>query len=94
MSKKDILATLNQKNLSQVEFGEAGKNLSFDTKKSIEQENLSGIVFEETPTRLYPNGIFASHLVGYAALPSGGEEEASSTDLTGMMGIELLMMIY
>ncbi|SIO06810.1 penicillin-binding protein 2B [Carnobacterium alterfunditum] len=89
MSKKDILATLNQKNLSQVEFGEAGKNLSFDTKKSIEQENLSGIVFEETPTRLYPNGIFASHLVGYAALPSGGEEEASSTDLTGMMGIEL-----
>jgi len=89
MSKQDILATLNQKNLSQVEFGEAGKNLSFDTKKSIEQENLSGIVFEETPTRLYPNGIFASHLVGYAALPSGGEEEVSSTDLTGMMGIEL-----
>lgn len=89
MSKQDILATLNQKNLSQVEFGEAGKNLSFDTKKSIEQENLPGIVFEETPTRLYPNGIFASHLVGYAALPSGEEEEASSTDLTGMMGIEL-----
>lgn len=91
MSEKDILATLNQKDLAQVEFGEAGKNLSFDTKKSIEEEKLPGIVFEETPTRLYPNGIFASHLVGYAALPSGEEEEeaVSSTDLTGMMGIEL-----
>ncbi|WP_407372395.1 penicillin-binding transpeptidase domain-containing protein [Carnobacterium sp.] len=89
MSKEDILTNLNQKNLSQVEFGEAGKNLSFDTKKSIEEEKLPGIVFEETPTRLYPNGIFASHLVGYAALPSGKEEDVSSTDLTGMMGIEL-----
>lgn len=90
MSEKDILAILNQKDLSQVEFGEAGKNLSFDTKKSIEEEDLPGVVFEETPTRLYPNGIFASHLVGYAALPFGEEEEeVSSTDLTGMMGIEL-----
>ncbi|MER2225813.1 MAG: penicillin-binding transpeptidase domain-containing protein [Carnobacterium sp.] len=89
MSKEDILANLNQKDLNQVEFGEAGKNLSFDTKKSIEEEKLPGIVFEETPTRLYPNGIFASHLVGYAALPSGEKEGVSSTDLTGMMGIEL-----
>lgn len=89
MSKEDILTNLNQKDLNQVEFGEAGKNLSFDAKKSIEKEKLPGIVFEETPTRLYPNGIFASHLVGYAALPSGKEEEVSSTDLTGMMGIEL-----
>ncbi|MER2173972.1 MAG: penicillin-binding transpeptidase domain-containing protein [Carnobacterium sp.] len=89
MSKEDILTNLNQKDLSQVEFGEAGKNLSFDTKKSIEEEKLPGIVFEETPTRLYPNGIFASHLVGYAALPSGKKEDVSSTDLKGMMGIEL-----
>ncbi len=94
MSKEDILTTLNQKGLNQVEFGEAGKNLSFDTKKSIEEENLPGLVFEETPTRLYPNGIFASHLIGYAALPFGAADDEttktiSSTDLTGMMGIEL-----
>lgn len=89
MSKEEILAKLNQKDLNQVEFSEAGKNLSYDTKKGIEEENLPGIVFEETPTRLYPNGIFASHLIGYAALPSGEETDVSSTDLTGMMGIEL-----
>lgn len=89
MSKEEILTKLNQEDLDQVEFGEAGKNLSYDTKKDIEEENLPGIVFEETPTRLYPNGIFASHLVGYAALPSGEETDVSSTDLTGMMGIEL-----
>ena len=89
MSKEEILTKLNQEDLDQVEFGEAGKNLSYDTKKDIEEENLPGIVFEETPTRLYPNGIFASHLVGYAALPSGEKEDVSSTDLTGMMGIEL-----
>ena len=39
MSKEEILTKLNQEDLDQVEFGEAGKNLSYDTKKDIEEEN-------------------------------------------------------
>lgn len=92
MSEADILKRLNQKDLAQVEFGSAGKKLSYDIKTAIEKEKLPGIIFEETPTRLYPNGIFASHLVGYAELPTdkNGEtkETTSRTDLKGLMGVE------
>lgn len=92
MSEADILKRLNQKDLAQVEFGSAGKKLSYDIKTAIEEEKLPGIIFEETPTRLYPNGIFASHLVGYAELPTdkNGEtkETTSRTDLKGLMGVE------
>lgn len=92
MSEEEILKKLNQKNVNQVEFGSAGKKLTYDIKSSIEEEKLPGIIFNETPTRLYPNGIFASHIVGYAELPTNedGEvsEDSSNADLSGLMGIE------
>ncbi|WP_034550727.1 penicillin-binding protein [Carnobacterium funditum] len=92
MSEADILKKLKQKDLSQVEFGSAGKKLTYDIKSAIEEEKLPGIIFDETPTRLYPNGIFASHIVGYAELPTNedGEisEHSSNADLIGLMGIE------
>ncbi|UJF15128.1 penicillin-binding protein [Jeotgalibaca sp. MA1X17-3] len=87
MSKTEILNVLQQENVNQVEFGRAGVNLSYSTKADIEEEELPGIVFVETPSRLYPNGIFASHLVGYAAVDKEDEEENEEL-LTGMMGIE------
>ncbi|MGB6178219.1 penicillin-binding protein [Carnobacterium sp.] len=92
MSEEEILKKLNQKNVNQVEFGSVGKKLTYDIKSSIEEEKLPGIIFNETPTRLYPNGIFASHIVGYAELPTNedGEvsEDSSNADLSGLMGIE------
>lgn len=88
MSEEEIVQKLSQ-DLSQVEFGIAGKNLSYDIKSDIEAENLPGIFFTETPTRLYPNGIFSSHLVGVAQLPTteDGEEEVGK-EMVGLMGIE------
>ncbi len=92
MSKEEILATLSQADLKQVEFGTAGTNLNYATKAQIEAENLPGITFEETPSRLYPNGVFASHLVGYAQSTAEEDEEATNKNkkLLGMMGIEAL----
>lgn len=84
MSNSEILSLLNQENVDQVEFGLAGTNLSYGIKAAIEEEELNGIFFEETPSRLYPNGVFASHLVGYAAVDSESEDSV----LVGMMGIE------
>ena len=84
MSNSEILSLLNQENVDQVEFGLAGTNLSYGIKAAIEEEELNGIFFEETPSRLYPNGVFASHLVGYAAVDSESEDSI----LVGMMGIE------
>ncbi|MEY8661998.1 penicillin-binding transpeptidase domain-containing protein [Ligilactobacillus faecis] len=66
--------------LYQVELGSKGKNISMETKKKIEAENISGIKFTSAQARLYPNGIFASHLIGLA------ENEQSS--LVGVMGLE------
>lgn len=92
LSDEEILTILNQEDQAQVEFGTPGKKLSYDIKSDIEAENLPGIIFEETPTRLYPNGIFASHLVGLAQLPTSLEDESeeniSRNDLVGLMGIE------
>lgn len=82
MSQEEILRILNQEGVDQVEFGLAGTNLSVTTKTAIEEEQLPGVTFRETPARFYPNGIFASHLVGYAAMDEKGEQ------LEGMMGIE------
>ena len=65
LSKEEIVKILNQKDVSQVEFGNAGKNLSVQVKDKIEAEKLPGIKFSESPARYYPNGIFASHLIGY-----------------------------
>ena len=66
--------------LYQVELGNKGKNISMETKKKIEAAKISGIKFTSSQARLYPNGIFASHLIGLA------ENENSS--LVGVMGLE------
>jgi len=83
------------KEASQVEFGIAGSNLSYDTVRKIEQElkqkDLTGIKFQESQTRLYPNGTFASHIVGLAENQTENEEMNSTNQLTGTMGIEKTM---
>lgn len=88
MSKTEILNILQQENVNQVEFGKAGVHLSYSKKAEIEKEKLPGIVFVETPSRLYPNGIFASHLVGYAAVDKEDDDKENGKLLKGMMGIE------
>ena len=54
------------KDSKQVEFGTIGRNLTELTKLAIEQLNLPGIDFIETVKRYYPNGDFASYVIGYA----------------------------
>ncbi len=54
------------KEAKQVEFGSIGRNLTELTKLAIDELNLPGISFTETVKRYYPNGDFASYIVGYA----------------------------
>lgn len=82
MSEEEIYRLLSQENVDQVEFGLAGTNLPYTTKAAIEGEELPGVTFRETKDRFYPNGVFASHLVGYAAMDEKGEQ------MEGKMGIE------
>jgi len=71
----------------QIEFGTAGNNIALTTKEKIEAQNVSGLHFVESEARLYPNGTFASHLVGLTT--SKSQANSDQTRLTGSMGIEL-----
>lgn len=73
------------------EFGSKGKNLSLETKKKIEKdldkEKITGIYFTEHPDRMYPNGQYASYIVGYAQPEKADEADSKITGKNGM-GIE------
>ena len=90
LDEEDVLAYLD-KEVDQVEFGAAGRNLSYHTtshiKAELKERELKGIVFEEKKKRLYPNGTFASHTVGLAQYPDT-DEDNHNKQLVGVMGLE------
>lgn len=87
LSEKKILKYLHPKHKEyQVEFGTAGSGISLATKKKIMAMHLPGIHFDETPSRLYPNGRFASHIIGIAQ--PFNDKKNHSINLIGTMGIE------
>ncbi|WP_430597561.1 peptidoglycan D,D-transpeptidase FtsI family protein [Enterococcus sp. AZ177] len=73
----------------QVEFGSKGKNITLETRQKIEdelkQKKLAGLYFEGHPARIYPNGVFASHFIGYT---DSVDAEDDSKGLVGKMGLE------
>ncbi|RLK62941.1 penicillin-binding protein [Atopobacter sp. AH10] len=94
--KKDMALTLNRvlgvdydqtlrrlsSNKDQLEFGNAGSNLSKSQKKELELSGLTGMAFTPNPARIYPNGVYASHIVGFTKL------KEKTNNLIGQIGIE------
>lgn len=73
----------------QVEFGTAGKGLTELKKEEIESLGLIGIDFIESQKRYYPNGDFASYVIGYAKDKEVEDENGTSyIEITGELGIE------
>ena len=62
---KKILKDGKEEEKFQVEFGAAGRDITYETKKKIEKLKLPGITFTREMKRFYPNGIFASHVIGF-----------------------------
>ncbi|TWT28101.1 penicillin-binding protein [Planomicrobium sp. CPCC 101110] len=88
--RESILAILEngvEKDLYQVEFGSAGREISHTKMKEMEKEELPGILFVKDLKRLYPNGAFASHLIGFAM-----KEELDDGQIVtkGKMGLEAI----
>ena len=83
-SYERILEILN-KDAYQVEFGTGGKNLSQLEMEAIRNLNLPGIDFIKSTKRYYPNGDFASYLLGYT---KNKEDEDGNTWIVGELGIE------
>ena len=79
-----ILELLN-KDAYQVEFGTGGKNLSQLEMEAIRDLNLPGIDFIKSTKRYYPNGDFASYLLGYT---KNKELDDGNTYMVGELGIE------
>ena len=79
-----ILEILN-KDAYQVEFGPGGKNLSQLEMEAIKKLELPGIDFIKSTKRYYPNGDFASYLLGYTVTK---ENEAGDSYMVGELGIE------
>ncbi len=65
MDKNRLLNYLNR-NLYQIELGPEGRGINIQKKEEIESLNITGIEFIEDTKRNYPNGDFASYIVGYA----------------------------
>ena len=82
---------------SQVEFGTVGNKLSYDTvgqiQSDLEDQGLTGITFEENQSRLYPNGTFASNIIGLAQDTSESDQvddqdRDENDQIQGVMGLE------
>ncbi|MBT2694687.1 penicillin-binding protein [Bacillus sp. ISL-55] len=85
MSESEIYKRLTKEKAWQVEFGKAGRDISHQTKREIEEEKLPGITFLRDSKRFYPNGVFSSHLVGFVEKE---ETEDNKTVTSGQLGIE------
>ncbi|MEI4771155.1 penicillin-binding transpeptidase domain-containing protein [Psychrobacillus sp. FJAT-51614] len=90
LPEQDILDILN-KNIKagkyQVEFGKSGRDISYKVMSEIKNNNLPGIIFVQDMKRLYPNGQFASHLIGFALKEENEDGEAVPV---GKMGLEYI----
>ena len=82
---KSVLINGKENNKYQVEFGSIGKGLSELAKEEIDELNLQGIDFIKDIKRYYPNGDFASYLIGYTV---NKEDDDGNKFITGEMGIE------
>lgn len=89
--KETLLATLKQgveKDRYQVEFGAAGREISHSTMLEMKEQDLPGVLFVKDLKRLYPNGVFASHLIGFALKEEEADGDAGKTK--GIMGLEAI----
>ena len=76
-----MLSRLEKEGVYQVEFGKYGSRLTELTKLSIEELELPGLSFIESSKRFYPNGSFASYIIGYAKTDENG-------NIVGELGVE------
>lgn len=90
MTEQEITSLLEKSIKSekyQVEFGKAGRDISNKVMEEIKSNKLPGITFIEDLKRLYPNGQFASHLIGFALKE---EKEDGTAEPVGKMGLEYI----
>ncbi|WP_339215431.1 penicillin-binding protein [Ornithinibacillus sp. FSL M8-0202] len=79
---------LSNEKAKQIEFGTIGKGISIQTKEEIDALKLPGINFVRENIRYYPNGMFASHIIGFARETNPEDDEEAEAEIEGVAGIE------
>ena len=82
---RKILKNGKKEEKFQVEFGASGRDITYETKNKIEKLKLPGITFTRELKRFYPNGIFASHVIGFTETE---QTEENKTITVGKLGLE------
>lgn len=85
---KTILENGVENDRYQVEIGSIGKGITELKKDEILALNLPGISFTESKKRYYPNGDFASYVLGYAKEQEVKKDGETAIEIVGEMGIE------
>lgn len=93
---KNKLADIMKKGIenksTQVEFGKLGKGISQKTKEKISKLHLPGIDFIKESTRYYPNGMFASQIIGFAKTEEKRTKDGFYVrNINGITGMEKQM---
>ncbi|WP_190319155.1 penicillin-binding protein [Weissella cibaria] len=81
-----VLANARKQDLNQVQFGQHGLKMDVTTYKKVKALKIPGIIFTPGTSRFYPNGKFASDLVGMTS--EKVNDKTGKQTLTGMMGLE------
>ncbi|GEN30338.1 penicillin-binding protein 2B [Cerasibacillus quisquiliarum] len=88
--RKRLEKGLNDKKTKQLEFGSYGRKLSEKQKDKIQALEISGIHLAKESIRYYPNGNFASHVIGFAKQETS-KKNAFETVMQGTTGVEKVM---
>ena len=70
-----------------MEFGQKGTNLTYQDKEKLKMD-MPGISLYPETERFYPNGNFASHLIGMA------QKDPDTGQLNGALGVEKIFNSY
>ncbi len=90
---KEFLVSMMSQDRYQVELGMYGSGLTELKKDEIKALGLPGISFTESQKRYYPNGDFASYVIGYAKTKEveyydENDKKCVSNEIVGELGIE------
>ena len=89
MSEESLIKLLSLEGRYQVELGPGGRGITELKKEQIEKLRLPGIDFIESSKRFYPNGDFASYVIGYAKPNDHTIDGKTKSIIDGELGIEL-----
>ena len=85
---EDYVRSQLRQDLKQVSFGPNGSGITYgvmsEIRDAMKNAGIQGIDFTTSPSRAYPNGVFASQFIGLAQLKENSDGSKSLVGNTGM----------